>query len=50
VTPSGFSEYHMVAICWEIWPRRRYVLWSDSWMYSTTIKYFSTAVWTSWPA
>jgi hypothetical protein len=26
VTPSGFSEYHMVAICWEIWLRRRYVL------------------------
>jgi hypothetical protein len=26
VTPSGFSEYHIVAIYWEIRPKRRYVL------------------------
>jgi hypothetical protein len=26
VTPSGFSKYHIVAICWEIWLKRQYVL------------------------
>jgi hypothetical protein len=26
MTPSGFSEYHIMAICWEIWPKRHYVL------------------------
>jgi hypothetical protein len=30
MTPSGFSEYHIVAICWEIWLKRHYVLQSDS--------------------